>query len=457
MKDKFMLQNATNSSSIHAYESTDWPSLISFALEEAKRQGASDVEIGASSASGFTTTVRLGNVETIEFTRNKGIVISVYFGQQKGSASTSDTSQAALSAAIKAACDIAHVASADEYAGLAQRQRLAFDYPNLDLYHPWPITPEQGIELATECETIARHYDPRITNSEGATLSTHQSTVIYANSLDFYGNYSTTRHSLSCTLIGQTAQQMQRDYGYTVARSVDDLQSVNHVAQEAAEKTLRRLDARKLSTRKAPVIFAAEIAGSLLNGFINAIRGSNLYRKSSFLVDHLGKQIFPQHITIFEQPHLRRGLGSAPFDNDGVLTSTKHFIRDGILESYVLSHYSAKRLGLQTTGNAGGVFNLTINTSQDDLPALLRKMGTGLLVTELMGQGINLLTGDYSRGASGFWVENGEIQYPVEEVTIAGNLSDMFSNLIAVGNDVEQRGNIITGSLLIEQMMIAGS
>jgi len=456
MKDEIIAKNLRDTSIAPSYETTDWQSLISYTLDEAKKQGATDTEISASSATGFTTTVRLGEVETIEFTRDKGIVITVYFGQQKGSVSTSDTSQPALSAAVKAACDIARVTGADEYAGLAAKESLAFDFPDLNLYHPWAITPEQGIEMATECEAIARGYDTRITNSEGATLSTHQSHYIYANSLDFYGNYATSRHSLSCMLIGQAGQQMQRDYSFTTARAAKDLKSPYLVAKEAAEKTLHRLGAKRLSTRKAPVIFEAEIAGGLLSSFISAIRGSNLYRKSSFLVNQLGKAVFPPHIQIFEQPHLLGGLGSAPFDNEGVSTRAKHFIKNGILESYVLSSYSARRLGMHTTGNAGGVYNLFIDTGDDDLPALLKRMGTGLLVTELMGQGVNILTGDYSRGASGFWIENGEIQYPVEEITIAGNLSDMFKNIIAVGNDVEKRGNIITGSILVEQMMIAG-
>lgn len=451
-----MSEKVLNNTSIPRQETTDWQSLASYALDTAKQLGATAAEIGGSAATGFTTTVRLGEVETIEFTRDKGLVVTVYFGKQKGSASTTDTSHEGINAAVKAACDIARVTGADEYAGLAEKELLAFKYPDLDLFHPWTVTPEQAIAIATECETIARNYDPRITNSEGATVSTHQSYFVHANSLDFYGQYATTRHSLSCMVLGQDGQQMQRDYSFTTARAAKDLKSASFVAKEAAEKTIKRLGARKLTTRKAPVIFHAEIAGGLIGCFISAIRGSNLYRKSSFLLDHLGQQIFPAHIEIFEQPHLPGGLGSSPFDNDGVLTRAKHFIKNGVLESYALGCYSARKLGMQTTANAGGVFNLFINTSHDDFSALLKKMGTGLIVTELMGQGINILTGDYSRGASGFWVENGEIQYPVEEITIAGNLRDMFKNLIAVGNDIETRSNIITGSMLLEEMMIAG-
>lgn len=437
-------------------ETTDWQGLVEYILSEAKKHGATSTEVSANIAQGFTTTVRLGEVETVEFTRDKGAVVTVYFGQQKGSASTTDTSHEALGNAVKAACDIARVTGKDEYAGLPEKELLAFNYPDLDLYHPWSINAEQGIEIATQCEALAREYDPRITNSDGATLSTNQSYYVYANSLDFYGSYATSRHSLSCMLIGQENQQMQRDYSYSVARAADELTPANIIAKEAAEKTLRRLGARKLTTRKAPIIFEAEIAGGLLGSFISAIRGGNLYRKSSFLLDHLGKQIFPHHIEIVEQPHLMRGLGSTPFDSEGVKTQAKHFIRNGILENYVLGCYSARKLGMKTTGNAGGVFNLSINTSNDNLPELLKRMGTGLLVTELMGQGVNILTGDYSRGASGFWVENGEIQYPVEEITIAGNLKEMFMNLIAVGNDIDKRGSIRTGSILIDEMMIAG-
>lgn len=435
----------------------DWQNIVTDALDETKKQGASAAEISASMATGFSAAVRMGNVDTVEFTRDKSAIVTVYFGQQKGSASTTDMSAAAMLATVKAACDIARVTGRDPYAGLADKALMATHVPDLDLYHPWDITPEQAITLATECETLARNYDARITNSEGATVNTHRSHYVYANTHGFVGNYATTRHSLSCALIGQANDQMQRDYSYTAARAVEDLKSAKTVAAEAAEKTLRRLGAKKLSTRQAPVIFEADVARGLLGSFIGAIRGSNLYRNASFLVDCLGQQIFPAHIQIFEQPHLPKRLGSAPFDGEGIATSAKHFIRDGMLENYVLSSYSARKLGMAPTGNAGGVFNLFINTSDHTLPALLKEMGTGLLVTELMGQGVNLLNGDYSRGASGFWVENGEIAYPVEEITIAGNLRDMFMNLVAVASDVQHASNIITGSILIEQMMIAGN
>lgn len=449
---KQQLKPATNP----AFDTTDWQSLMQQMMDDAKKQGATATEIGASLATGFSVNVRLGEVETVEYNRDKGINITVYFGQQKGSSSSSDTSAEAIHAAVTAACDIAKVTGADDCAGLADKALLATDYPDLDLYYPWHIVPEQGIEIALECETHGRNFDARITNSDGASLSTHQANYIYANSNGFYGHYATSRHSLSCMLIGQAKQQMQRDYSYTVARAPEELKSAAFVAKQAAERTLRKLDAKRLSTRQAPVIFEADIAGGLLGGFINAIRGGNLYRKSSFLLESLGKQIFPSFIEIYEQPHLLKGLGSTPFDYDGVRTSKKHFIKNGILENYVLSTYSAKKLGMQTTGNAGGVFNLSVNTSDINLAQLFKQMGNGLFVTELMGHGVNLVTGDYSRGASGFWIENGEIQHAVEEITIAGNLRDMFMNLVTIANDIETRGNIRTGSILIEKMMIGG-
>ncbi|CAM4461170.1 MAG: Metalloprotease PmbA [Legionellaceae bacterium] len=457
MKDNKLIQQRVDSLTTLTYENSDWPTLINQVLKNAKALGATDAEISASSSMGFTTAVRLREVETIEFTRSKAAVITVYFGKQKGSASTTDTSYEALNAAVKAACEIAKASGKDEYAGLAKKEQLAFHYSPLDLYHSWTVTPEQAIEIALECEEAALSYDPRIINSEGAALSTHQHHYVYANTLDFYGHYDSTQHSLSCCVIGQQGEEMQRDHSVTMARSAQNLKNANFIGKEVAEKTLKRLGARKLNTQKAPIIFEKTIASSLLSSFIQAIRGGNLYRKSSFLLDHLGKKVFPDFIDIYEEPHLIGGLGSAPFDNEGVSTRNKYFIQQGILENYLLNSYSARKLGLETTGNAGGVYNLSIKTSSDNLSSLLKTMDTGLLVTELMGQGINLVTGDYSRGASGFWVEKGEIQFPVEEITIAGNLGDMFKNIVKVANDIEKQRNIITGSLLIEEMMIAGN
>jgi PmbA protein len=436
-------------------DSVDWSALAEDVLKAAAKSGATAAEVSASTESGFSVSVRMGEVETVEYNRDKGFGITVYFGQRKGSASTSDTSLEAVHAALEAACAIAEVTGSDPSAGLADKALMATHYPELDLYHPWNLTAEQGIELALECESQARAQDKRITNSEGCSLATHQGSYVYANSHGFLGAYSTTRHS--CALVGLDGSNMQRDYSYTVARDPEDLHSVAMVAREAAERTVRRLGARRLSTRRAPVIFEAEIARGLLGAFVGAIRGSNLYREASFLLNHLGKKVFPDSVRIYQQPHLLKGLGSAPFDAEGVVTAPRDFVRDGLLESYVLSSYSARKLGMETTGNAGGVHNLFINTGNQDLAGLLRQMDTGLFVTEVMGQGVNLVTGDYSRGVAGFWVEKGVIQYPVEEITIAGNLRDMLLNLVAVANDIDARGNIQTGSILLDEMMIGGA
>jgi PmbA protein len=326
----------------------------------------------------------------------------------------------------------------------------------LDLYHPWNISADEAIALAIECENAARFYDADISNSEGATVNSHQGISVMGNSLDFLQGRLSTRHSLSCSVLGQRGDSMQRDYWYTVARNAQCLESAVDVGKKAAERTLRRLNAKSLSTRQCPVLFCAEMAGGLLGSLCGAISGGNLYRKSTFLLDALGTQIFPEFIHIYEQPHLLGALGSSIYDGEGVATQARDLVRDGVLQGYILSTYSARKLGLRSTGNAGGVHNLTITPSDSDFEALLRQMNTGLLVTELMGQGVNMVTGDYSRGAAGFWVENGVIQYPVEEITIAGNLKTIFKNIVAIGNDVDYRGNTRTGSILVEQMSIAG-
>lgn len=430
--------------------------LVRIVLDEAKACGASAAEAGVSLEAGLSVTVRLGEVETLEYHRDRGAGVTVYFGQRKGSASTSDFAPQALRESVRAACDIARYTSEDDCAGLADAALMAQDIPDLDLCHPWAIDAAGGIEIAQRCEAAAREADARISNSEGATLSSHQGLRVYGNSHGFVAGYPSTRHSLSCSVIAGRDDQMQRDYWYSVARRHEDLESAEHIGRMAAERTLRRLDGRKLGTRQVPVIFAAEIATGLFRSFVSAVRGSSLYRKSSFLLDHLGKPVFPEFVHIHEQPHLRGALGSAPFDSEGVATSARDLITDGVLQGYVLDSYSARKLGMQTTGNAGGVHNLTIDSGALDADGLLREMGTGLLVTELMGQGVNLVTGDYSRGAAGFWVENGVIQYPVEEITIAGNLKDMFRNIVAIGTDVERRGNYRTGSVLVERMTVAG-
>ena len=425
-------------------------------LDEAKRQGASAAQAGLSLQDGLSVTARLGEVETIEHDCSQNVGVTVYFGQCKGSASSTDLSPESIKETVSAACSIARYTSADEYAGLPDKELLATEFPDLDLYHPWGISADEAIALAIECENAARFYDTEISNSEGASVSSHQGISVFGNSLDFLQGRLSTRHSLSCSVLGQRGDSMQRDYWYSVARNALGLEPAIEVGKKAAERTLQRLGARSLTTRVCPVLYCAETASGLLSALISAISGGSLYRKSSFLLDAIDTQIFPDFIHIYEQPHLLGALGSSVFDNEGVTTQARDIVKDGILRGYVLSTYSARKLGLQTTGNAGGVHNLTITPSELDFEALLRQMNTGLLVTELMGQGINMVTGDYSRGASGFWVENGVIQYPVEEITIAGNLKTMFKNIVAIGNDVDYRGNIRTGSILVEQMSIAG-
>jgi len=361
-----------------------------------------------------------------------------------------------VSETVQAACDIARYTQPDEYAGLPDTADLAQTIPDLDLYHPWSVNAEQAIALATESEAVALEYDKRITNSEGAYINSHSGQRFYANSLGFMADYLTTRHSNGCTVIASSGERMERDYWYSTSRVAERLEDGKHVGEKAAQRAIQRLDARHLKTQKLSVIFQAEVARGLLGHFVRAISGGALYRKASFLLDKLGSQIFPANIRIDERPHLKQGLGSAPFDNEGVVTREHDLISDGILQSYVLDSYAARRLGMHTTGNAGGVHNLFINHGDDDLNGLLKKMDRGLLITEVMGQGVNIVTGDYSRGAAGFWVENGEIQYPVEEFTLASNLSRMYQQLIAVGNDVDTRSSMMTGSWLIEEMMIAG-
>lgn len=425
-------------------------------LNEAGKQGATAAEAGLSVDDGLSVTARLGEVETVEYHCDQGLGITVYFGQRKGSASSNDLSPESLRETVTAACTIARYASEDPYAGLPEAELLAKQFPDLDLYHPWELTAEQAIEQAIECENAARDFDAAISNSEGASINSHQGVRVFGNSLGFLHGYPSTRHSLSCSVLAGSGDNMQRDYWYTVSRKPENLESARQVGQRAAERTLRRLGAKALATRHCPVLFAAEIAISLIGSLVGAISGGNLYRKSSFLLDSLGKQILPDFVRIDEQPFIPAGPGSASYDAEGVATHEHDIVADGILKSYVLSSYSARKLGMQTTGNAGGVHNLTVEPGDKDFSALLQSMHTGLLVTELMGQGVNMVTGDYSRGASGFWVENGQIQYPVEEITIAGNLKEMFQQIVEIGNDMDCRGNIHTGSILIEQMAIAG-
>ncbi|MBL1261457.1 MAG: metalloprotease PmbA [Thiotrichaceae bacterium] len=426
-------------------------------LELAKAQGASAAEAALSEELGLSVNVRLGDVETIEFNKDKGLGITVYFGQRKGTASTGDFSTGALEDAVRAACSIATFTAEDPYAGLADADRMATEIPDLDLYYPWDVSPETAIELATECEDAARGYDERISNSEGASLSSHEGTRVYANSHGFMGGYSTSRHSMSCSVIVEDDNGMQRDYWYSVARDRHDLEAAAAIGEKTAARTLQRLGGRRIDTCKVPVLFSADVAGSLVSHMISGIRGGSLYRKSSFLLDKLGEQIFPAFVHIHERPHMKKVLGSAPYDSEGVATYERDLVRDGVLQSYVLDSYSARKLKMESTGNSGGVHNVLIEPGELDQAALLREMGTGLLVTELLGMGVNIVTGDYSRGAAGFWVENGVIAYPVDEITIASHLGDMFMQLQAVGNDIDHRSNIKCGSLLIDAMTIAGS
>lgn len=425
-------------------------------IEEARRQGASASEVSVSMEQGLSTTVRQGEVETVEFNRDQGFGITLYVGQSKGSASTTGSGDEAIRETVAAAMAIARHASQDEFAGLADATLMARELPDLDLYHPWSITPEQAIEQALSCESAAFDFDARIRNADGTSLNTHQGCRAYGNSNGFIGGYCSTRHSLSCVMIAESEGQMQRDYFYDVNRIGEALIDPQTIGRRAAERAVRRLGARPIPTCEVPVLFAPELATGLFSHFIAAISGGNLYRKASYLEDALGQTLFPEWLSLDERPHIPRALGSASYDGDDLATYAKPFVENGRLISYVLSTYSGRKLGMPSTANAGGVHNLFVSHGEEDQAALLRRMGRGLLVTELMGQGLNLVTGDYSRGAGGYWVENGEIQFPVQEVTIAGNLRDMFRQIVAIGCDIETRGNVRTGSVLIERMMVAG-
>ncbi|OGT57480.1 MAG: metalloprotease PmbA [Gammaproteobacteria bacterium RIFCSPHIGHO2_12_FULL_43_28] len=427
------------------------------ALNEAKRLGAHQAEIDIAANKGFSVVARSGDVETVEYNQDKVIEVTVYFGKRSGSASLSDVRPEAIKQAVEAAVHIAKYTDEDPAAGLADKDELAFNYPKLSLAHHWPITVEKAIELAIQCEREALQQDKRIMSAESVSVSTVDAYSLYANSLGFIGGYPETRHDISCVLVAKEGDDMQRDYSYTTAGNPTQLESISHIAKEAAERVVRRLGAKRIATAKVPVIFYNEEARGLLGSFVAAISGGNLYRKASFLLDHLNKCIFPSFVHLQEFPLLPDALGSAPFDADGVATRENVFIDGGILQSYALGVYSARKLGMKTTANAGGLHNLTIRPGNKDLAGLLKTMGKGLLITEMMGSGANLVTGDYSRGAAGFWVEHGEIQYPVHEITVAGKLQDMFAHMVDVGSDVDVRGNIRTGSILIEEMMVAGS
>lgn len=426
-------------------------------IAEASRQGASACEVAVSVEQGLSTSVRQGEVETVEFNRDQGFGITLYVGQRKGSASTSATGVDAIRETVAAALAIAKHASEDDCAGLADPALMARDLPDLDLYHAWSITPDQAVERALACEAAAFAADARVTKADGTTVNTHQGCRVYGNSHGFVGGYASTRHSLSCVMIAEGQGQMQRDYWYDVNRRGDLLASSESIGRRAAERAASRLGARPVATAEVPVLFAPEVAVGLFGHFLSAISGGSLYRKSSFLEGTLGQRLFPEWLTLDERPLLAGALGSASFDNDGLATYAKPFVEGGDLVSYILGTYSGRKLGMPSTANAGGVHNLFVSHGDEDQAALIRRMGRGLLVTELMGQGVNLVTGDYSRGAGGYWVENGEIQFPVQEVTIAANLRDLFRNIVAIGNDVEFRGNLHTGSVLVERMTVAGN
>jgi PmbA protein len=431
--------------------------IIERALEEARARGASQAEAAVSQDTGLSVGVRLGEVETLEHQRDRSMGITVYFGQRKGSASTADFSLDAVRATVAKACSIARFTAEDSCSGLADAALMTRAPKALDLAHPWNITADSAIEIAKSCEAAALQFDARINNSEGASVGTHQGLHVYGNTHGFVGGYPTTSHTLSCVVLAGTGEDMQRDYWYSSSRDWHELDSAEAIGRESARRTIARLGPRKLSTRRAPVLFVPEIARGLIGHFVAAIRGSSQYRQASFLLNSVGQQVFPARFSIAERPHIPKAMGSAPFDDEGVLTRDRELVADGILTGYILGSYSARKLGLSTTGNAGGAHNLLVAPNlAGGMPALLSRLGTGLMVTELMGQGINMVTGDYSRGAAGFWVEHGVIQYPVAEITIAGNLRAMLTGIAAVGDDIDARGGTRVGSILVEEMTIAG-
>ena len=424
-------------------------------LKLAKKQGASAAESEVSLSMGQNVSVRLNEVENIEYNRDKGMSITVFFGQQKGHASTSDLSQAALQDTVVAACNIAKYTAQDAYCGLADVDLMATTVPDLQLHHPWGITVDEAIALAKRCEAAALGVDKRISNSEGASVSTGEGYFAYSNSHGFTGGYPSSRHGISCSVIAEADDSMQRDYWYSTARAADDLQAVEEIGHIAGARTLRRLHSRKISTCHVPVLFEAPLASGLIGTLISAISGGSLYRKSSFLLNSLGQQIASPLLNIVEDPHLLKGLASSPFDSEGVATQPRQLVKDGVLQGYVLGSYSARKLGMKSTGNAGGNHNLLVQSGPLDFAGMLQQMGTGLLVTELLGSGVNPVTGDYSRGAAGFWVENGIIVHAVEEITIASNMRDMLKGIVGIGSDVLVQGSKQVGSILIERMTVA--
>ena len=430
---------------------------VSFAIETAQKAGAT-AEVGVTKVSGLSVSTRLQEIENVEFTNDGALGISVYLGQQKGNASTSDLSEEAIKNTVEAALVIAKYTSPDDCTGLADKELMAFEAPDLALYHGASVDVEQATKLALEAEKAALEYDAKIVNSNGASFNSHTGVRVYGNTHGMLQSYLSSRYSLSCSVIGGELDQLENDYEYTVSREFDALSSADWVGQNCAKKVIARLNPQKLTTREVPVIFLNDVATGLISHLTGAISGGSLYRKSSFLLDHLGKQVLPDWFQISERPHLLKRLASTPFDSEGVRTQDLEIIQDGILQTYLLTSYSGRKMGMQSTGHAGGIHNWLVKPNlTGGLTALLRQMGTGLLVTDVMGQGVNIVTGDYSRGAAGFWVENGEIQYPVAEITIAGQLQDMLKNIVAVADDVEHRSNIQTGSILLDKMKISGN
>ena len=439
-----------------APDRADLAALVERALAAARQGGATAADVGISIDTGLAVTVRLGEVETLEYQRDRGMGITAYVGGRKGGATTGDLSWPAIAATVEKAISIARFTAEDECSGLPDPDTLATVVPDLDLSHPWDIDAEGAIELARRCEAAALATDVRITNSEGASVNTHRAERVYGNTLGFLGGYPSTYSSVSCVVMGQQGEQQERDYWYSAARDWRRLEDVESIGREAALRTARRLGARRIATTRAPVLFVPELARGLVGHFIAAIRGGAQYRRSSFLLGAAGTQVFPGFFGISERPHLPGALGSAPFDGEGCVTRDRELVAAGVLDGYVLNTYAARKLGLRTTGNAGGTHNLLVHAGSADFEGLLSRMGRGLVVTELMGQGVNGVTGDYSRGATGFWVEGGQIVHPVNEITIAGNLKDVFRNLVAVGSDIDERGALRTGSILVEEMTIAG-
>ncbi len=430
---------------------------VSFAIETAQKAGAT-AEVGVTKVSGLSVSTRLQEIENVEFTNDGALGISVYLGQQKGNASTSDLSEEAIKNTVEAALAIAKYTSPDDCTGLADKELMAFEAPDLALYHGASVDVEQATKLALEAEKSALEYDAKIVNSNGASFNSHTGVRVYGNTHGMLQSYLSSRYSLSCSVIGGELDQLENDYEYTVSREFDSLSPADWVGQNCAKKVIARLNPQKLTTREVPVIFLNDVATGLISHLTGAISGGSLYRKSSFLLDHLGKQVLPDWFQISERPHLLKRLASTPFDSEGVRTQDLEIIQDGVLQTYLLTSYSGRKMGMQSTGHAGGIHNWLVKPNlTGGLTALLRQMGTGLLVTDVMGQGVNIVTGDYSRGAAGFWVENGEIQYPVAEITIAGQLQDMLKNIVAVADDIEHRSNIQTGSILLDKMKISGN